>query len=107
MKLAENERQALEALRKRLSAKYPIVDLRLFGSKARNEGGTDSDLDVMIQIPVNDLAIIADTDEIIYRINLDYDVLISAVFFGSDEIEAGPMSEATLYKVIQQESISL
>jgi len=107
MKLADNEQQALKVLRERLFEKYPIVDFRLFGSKARGEGRSDSDLDVMIEILVNDPAIVADIDDIIYRINLDHDVFISAVIFGRDEIEEGPMSEAPIYKVIQREGIPL
>jgi len=107
MKLADHEQRALKVLRERLFEKYPIVDLRLFGSKARGEGRSDSDLDVMIEIPVNDPAIVEDIDDIIYRINLDHDVFISAVIFGRDEIEEGPMSEAPIYKVIQREGIPL
>ena len=61
----------------------------------------------MIEIPVNEPAIVADIDDIIYRINLDHDVLISAVIFGRDETEDGPMSESPIYKVIQDEGIPL
>ena len=104
---AKHEEQALKVLRKHLFEKYPIVDFRLFGSKARGEGRVDSDLDVMIEIPVNDPFIVADIDDIIYRINLDYDVFISAVIFGRDEVEEGPMSESPIYKVIQQEGVPL
>ena len=107
MKLADHEQQALKVLRARLFEKYSIVDFRLFGSKARGEGRADSDLDVMIEIPVNDPSIVAEIDDIIYRINLDHDVFISAVIFGRDEIEEGPMSEAPIYKVIQREGIPL
>ena len=71
MKLTDNERQALKVLRELLSGKYQVLDFRLFGSKARGEGRPDSDLDVMIELPVNDPAIVADIDDIIYRINLD------------------------------------
>jgi predicted nucleotidyltransferase len=107
MKLVENEERALKQLRGELFARYPIIDFRLFGSKARGEGREDSDLDVMIELPVNDPAVVAAIDDIIYRINLDHDVFISAVFFGKDEIEDGPMSEAPIYKVIQQEGIPI
>jgi len=107
MKLAENEERALKQLRAELFARYPIIDFRLFGSKARGEGREDSDLDVMIELPVNDQAVVAEIDDIIYRINLDHDVFISAVFFGKDEIEDGPMSETPIYKVIQQEGIPI
>lgn len=107
MKLAENEKRALKALRDNLCNRYPILDFRLFGSKARGEGRQDSDLDVMIEIPDYDRVTVEEIDEIIYKINLEYDVFISAIIFGKDEIEKGPMSEAPIYKVIQREGIPL
>jgi predicted nucleotidyltransferase len=90
-----------------LFAKYPIIDIRLYGSKARGEGREDSDLDVMIEIPDYDRAMVAEIDDIIYRINLEHDVFISALVFGKDELEEGPMSEAPIYKVIQREGVPL
>jgi predicted nucleotidyltransferase len=107
MKLAENEERALKELREELVAKYPIIDIRLYGSKARGEGRQDSDLDVMIEIPAYDRTMVAKIDDIIYRINLEHDVFISALVFGKDELEEGPMSEAPIYKVIQREGVPL
>jgi len=107
MKLAENEERALKELREELFAKYRIIDIRLYGSKARGEGKEDSDLDIMIEIPEYDRAMVAEIDDIIYRINLEHDVFISALVFGKDELEEGPMSEAPIYKVIQREGVPL
>jgi predicted nucleotidyltransferase len=107
MKLAENEERALKRLRKELFAKYPIIDFRLYGSKARGEGRPDSDLDVMIELPDYDRAIVAEIDDIVYRINLDHDVFISALVFGKDELEEGPMSESPIYKIIRREGVPL
>jgi len=107
MKLAENEERALKELREELFAKYQIIDIRLYGSKARDEGREDSDLDIMIEIPEYDRAVVAEIDDIIYRINLEHDVFISALVFGKDELEEGPMSEAPIYKVIQREGVPL
>ena len=107
MKLAENEERALKQLRGDLFARYPIIDLRLYGSKARGEGRQDSDLDVMIELPDYDRAIVEEIDDIVYRINLEHDVFISALVFGKDELEEGPMSEAPIYKAIQSEGVPL
>ncbi len=107
MKLAENEEQALKRLREELFTRYPILDFRLYGSKARGEGRPDSDLDVMIELPGYDRVIVAEIDDIVYRINLEHDVFISTLVFGKDELEEGPMSESPIYKVIQREGVPL
>ncbi|MCX5828476.1 MAG: nucleotidyltransferase domain-containing protein [Deltaproteobacteria bacterium] len=107
MKLAQNEERALKELREELFARYPIIDFRLYGSKAKDEGRPDSDLDIMIEIPDYDREMVAEIDDIIYRINLENDVFISALVFGRDELEEGPMSESPIYKVIQREGVRL
>ena len=107
MKLEENEERALKRLREELFARYPIIDFRLYGSKARGEGRQDSDLDVMIELPDYDRAIVEEIDDIVYWINLEYDVFISTLVFGKDELEEGPMSESPIYKVIQREGVPL
>ena len=107
MKLADNEERALKQLRGELFARCPIIDFRLYGSKVRGEGSQDSDLDVMIEIPEYDRAMVAEIDDIVYRINIEHDVIISALVFGKDELEEGPMSESPIYKVIQREGVPL
>jgi uncharacterized protein len=107
MKLTANEERALKRLQKELSGRYPIIDFRLYGSKARGEGREDSDLDVMIELPDYDRAVVEEIDDIVYQINLEHDVFISALVFGRDELEKGPMSESPIYKVIQREGVPL
>jgi len=107
MKLADNEEQALKELRGELFAKCPIIDFRLYGSKVRGDARQDSDLDVMIEIPEYDRAVVAEIDDIVYRINLEHDVMISTLVFGKDELEEGPLSESPIYKIIQKEGVQL
>ncbi len=107
MKLTENEDRALKELRKSVTSEYPVIDMRLYGSKARGDADPDSDLDVMIEISHCTPQIMADIDDMVYRINLENDVLISTLIFGRTELENGPMSESPIYKVIQREGIPL
>jgi len=106
-RLNDNERRALKKLRDALQEKITILDIRLFGSRARGQGDEDSDLDVMIEIPEYDAALVAWIDDIVFGINLDHDVFICPTVFGRDELEEGPMSEAPIYKAICREGISL
>ncbi len=106
-KLTRNEEIALKQLRDELLARYPVSDFRLYGSKARGEGRHDSDIDVMIELPDNDRTMISEIDDIVYRINIEHDVLISVLVFGKDELEQGPMSESPIYKAIQREGVPL
>ena len=103
--LLENERAALSKLKKALEERFNLIDFRVFGSKARGEATTESDVDVMIEIedynPLTESAI----DEMVFKLNLEYDCFISAVIFGRRELEECPLGESPLYRVIEREGI--
>jgi uncharacterized protein len=104
--LEPNEKKALQELKNKIRL-YNIIDIKLYGSKARGDSTADSDIDVMIEIEDNDYKTKSAISNIIYEIDLEYDTFISPVYFSRMEIEEGPMSESPLYKAIQREGISL
>jgi predicted nucleotidyltransferase len=104
-RLAENEKQALEELKKSIGERYRLVDFRVYGSKARGDASPDSDIDVMMELEEYTPAIESAVDDIVYEINLAHDCFISTVIFGRKELEEGPMTESPLYKAIEREGI--
>ena len=46
-------------------------------------------------------------DDIVFKINLEYDSFISAVIFGRCELEEVPLGESPLYRVIQRECVEV
>ncbi len=105
--LKENEERAIESLRKILSEKFGLVEMRLFGSKARGESTPESDMDVMIEIVESNPYVRFGIYDVIFEINLENDTFISASIFGKKEIEDGPMGESPLYKIIHKEGIPI
>lgn len=105
--LKENEEKAVENLKKILSKKFNIVEMRLFGSKARGDNTPGSDIDVMIEIAEAGPYIRSQIYDIIFEINLENDTFISTTIFSKKEIEDGPMAESPIYKVIQKEGIPI
>lgn len=49
MKTNDEIRSRLTALKMELQKKYPIASLAIFGSYARNQQNTDSDIDLLIE----------------------------------------------------------
>lgn len=103
--LKENERKAVGELKNELTKRFNLVELLLFGSKARGEDKLDSDIDIMIELTETSPDIESQIYDIIYDINLKNNTFISVIFFNKDEIEKGPMSESPIYKIIQKEGI--
>jgi len=107
MPISPNEKNALNELRIALLENYGLLDLRLFGSKARGTDLHDSDLDVMIVLEDSSPSIESEIDDLIFEINLKYNCFITAIFFSRKELELGPLDESPVYKKILQEGITV
>ena len=103
MPILSNEKQAINALKSRLSKEYSILDFRVFGSKAKGTDLEGSDIDVMIVLEDLSPSIESQIDDLIFELNLKYDCFITALFFSRKELEIGPLSESPIYKRILQE----
>lgn len=105
--LRENESKAVMLLKENLEKEFALIDFRVFGPKIKGKATAESDIDVMIEIEAATPKAEALIDEIIFKINLEFDCLISAIVYGRKELEEGPMSESPLYKVIEKEGIKV
>jgi uncharacterized protein len=105
IKLLENEKIAVSKLKESLIEKFKLYDFRVFGSKARGNASSDSDIDVMIEIEDYNPSVESAIDDIVFEINLNFDCFISTIIFSKKEIEEGPLSESPIYKLIQREGV--
>ncbi|HAR46619.1 MAG: hypothetical protein A2X56_14255 [Nitrospirae bacterium GWC2_57_13] len=105
MKLSTKEQGALGRLKSELTQRFALIDFRVYGSKARGEATSESDIDVMIEIEEYNHAAESEIDELVFKSNLEHDCFISTVIFGRRELEEGPLSESPLYKAIEREGV--
>ena len=85
--------EILVELRRRLEQLYGprLVRLVLFGSQARGDAEPGSDIDVLVVIegPVDPIAEIHRTSEIVAGLSLEYDEVISCVFLSHERADTG------------------
>jgi len=106
MPILPNEKKALGALKLELSRKYELLDLKIYGSKAKGLDTPDSDLDVMVVLKNLTPLVESEIDDFIFEINIENNCLITAIFFDQKELEVGPLAESPLYRKISQEGIA-
>jgi uncharacterized protein len=92
----------LKELKKKVSDKYNINEMKLFGSSARGDRRADSDLDVFIVLPEINRQIEEDLFDIAYDLELKHDCLIDLIVF-SDDIMKKHCSTSSLYLEIMKD----
>ena len=107
MPILPNESKALNSLKIELNKRYDLLDLKIYGSKAKGLDTPESDLDVMVVLKNLTPLLESEIDDLIFEINIENNCLITAIFFNQEELEVGPLSESPIYKKITQEGIAL
>lgn len=105
--LAANETQVLRALKKRLQDRYDLLEMKVFGSKARGEAAPDSDIDLFILLRKVNWQIEREIYDLCFEINLEYNVFISPVIFSEKELEDLSMKSSPFVTTIEREGIPL
>ena len=106
--LSANESAALAQLKSGIRVQYPDADIVLFGSLARGEADTESDIDVLILIdrPVDDAVRSAITD-VSYQIELEYDVVFGKIVENRETWNSPRYHIMPLHRNVEMEGVLL
>ncbi len=107
--LSAAERQALTEYVSRLRSELEreIVEIRLFGSKARGDFSPESDIDVLVIIAEASAELKNRIVDLAFDVNLEYNVFISPVIY-SREVREHPLWRVTHFgRATEQEGIPL
>jgi predicted nucleotidyltransferase len=75
--LAETDRQIVREFQRCLADVVPVLDLRVFGSRARGDAAPDSDLDVFIELEACTPELRQRISEIAWEVGFEMDRVIS------------------------------
>jgi predicted nucleotidyltransferase len=107
--LSPNERRAIYSFVEQLHQRYPerIEQETLFGSKARGDSRSWSDIDILIVVDTEDWRFQHAISTLAARVSLEYDVFIGPRVIGRDRWERMKRDGFGLYRTVAAEGIPL
>ncbi len=105
----QNERQAVQVFVQRLNERFPaeIINITLFGSKARGDSGPWSDIDILTVVREESWSLRGEVSTLAADVSLEYDVLIGPRVIGFERWERMKRDGFSLYRNIATEGIPL
>ncbi|TRO83043.1 nucleotidyltransferase domain-containing protein [Desulfuromonas acetexigens] len=107
MPLTQSDLQTARELKERLARLAPLLDFRVFGSRARGDAGSDSDMDVFVEFEVVDKALEARISEVAWEIGFQREVVIAPLVFSRYEVEKSPLRASPVLKAIAEEGLRI
>jgi len=105
--LKDNERLALAKLKQALARDFRLIDLRLYGSKARGDSQKESDLDVLIVLEDCNWAIRKAVSALCFDLDLEFHVVISPVIYTRARLDS-PLTRVTpFFQTVSRESVAV
>ena len=107
--LTDRERQALAAFVDRIQQRFDglILSAMLFGSRARGEASTDSDVDVLVVINKEDYQVRKQIRYLAAEVWLEYGLFLSTRVWSRSHWHKLQEMQTLLYRNIQRDGIDL
>lgn len=103
----EHDRQIALEFKERLSQVTPLLDFRVFGSRARGDAEEYSDMDVYIKVESLDRNLKETIRGIAWEIGFEHLIHISPLIFTREEAEDSPLRASPIIESITEEGVAV
>jgi len=94
-------------LKKNIEKEIKVIDMRIFGSRARDNFEKDSDLDIYLELEENNPEVRKLIDHLTWKIGFENELVITTIIFTRDELENGPMKYSPIYRSIERDGVAV
>lgn len=103
--LDQRDYETAKELKRRLSDFVVLLDFRVFGSRARGDGGENSDLDIFIEVSSIDKLLRDKILEVVWELSLEKEIVISPLIFTREEIDKSPLRSSPIVRNILRDGV--
>lgn len=105
MPMTENDLQTARELKKRIAKLTPLIDFRLFGSRARGDADEFSDMDIFMEFETVDKELKKKVKNAAWEMTLETGIVVTTLLFSRYEIEESPLRSSPIIRVIMEEGV--
>ncbi len=105
--MEKRDLKIVEKFKKLVAKKIKVHELKVFGSRARGDAVTESDLDLLIVVDHLDHSIEKYISDCAWEAGFPEDVVVMPVAISIDALKNGPISESVFIKSVYDEGIAV
>ena len=103
----KNDYEIAREIKQRLAEIVPLLDFRVFGSRARGGADEFSDMDVFLEVETINRDLKKKIRDIVWEVGFKHSLYISPLIFTRYEIEESPLRVSPLVHNIAEEGVKV